>query len=121
MYQQGTKFYMPIRLIGISLDDVSSIEFTFKQMKDMNADSLKTALWDSDNETEEAFVTQDSSGKEVIAIAWTMEETYLFKTDKFFYIHARIHMKNTEMNPPVKIVPIIMNATLFALGEVVTE
>ena len=121
MYQQGTKFYMPVHVSGVDLDNIAAIEFMFKQGRDMSLPALKTAFWNADNETEEAFVTEDSSGKEVIAIAWTMEETYLFKSNQKFYLHARIHLNGTLMNPPVKIVPIIMDETLFASGEEVTE
>ena len=120
MYQQGTKFYMPIRLIGISLDDVSSIEFTFKQTKDMSATALKSALWDAENETEDVFRTEYSDGNDVIAIVWSMDETYLFRSGQLFYLHARIHLSETDMNPPVKIVPIVMDETLFAKDEEVT-
>ena len=51
MYQQGTKLYMPIRLTGADLDDVSSIEFMFKQTKDMTDVELKSALWVNGDES----------------------------------------------------------------------
>lgn len=119
MIQQGTKFYMPIKVTGISLDDVAKIEFLFKQSNFLNAEPLKSALWDSENETSEAFRTEDSSGNDVIAIPWSMEETYLFRSGSQFYLHARIHPKDTDCNPPVRIVPIVMDRTLFAKGEIV--
>ena len=120
MYQQGTKYYMPIKVTGIDLDDVASIEFMFKQIRDMKAKPEKTALWVSGDENETAFITEDSSGNDVIAVAWTKDETYLFKSGQPFYLHARIHLKDTDMNPAVKIVPIIMDDTLFAKHEEVT-
>lgn len=120
MYQQGTKYYMPISITGISLESVSSIEFMFKQVKDMTASPLKTALWVAEDENETAFITRDSSGNDVIAIVWTKAETYLFKSGQLFYIHARIHLADSDVNPPVLIVPIMMNETLFNSSEVVS-
>lgn len=121
MYQQGTRLYMPIRLTGADLDDVSSIEFMFKQTKDMTDVALKSALWVNGDENSTAFRTEDNDGNDVIAIPWTLDETYLFKGGRFFYVHARIHLTGTDANPPVRIVSVVMSETLFNQGEEVTE
>ena len=121
MYQQGTKYYMPILLTGVDLDDVSEIEFVFKQGPSMTEAALKTALWVNGDENATAFRTEDNDGNDVIAIPWTMDETYLFVSGRRFYVHARIHLNGTDANPPVRIVAVVMSETLFAQGEEVTE
>lgn len=121
MYQQGTKYYMPILVTGVDLDDVTSIEFMFKQGMSMSGTALKTALWVNGDENATAFRTEDNDGNDVIAIPWTLDETYNFVSGRRFYVHARIHLNGTDANPPVRIVAVVMSETLFAQGEEVTE
>ena len=121
MYQQGTRYYMPIQLTGVSLDNVTSIEFMFKQGMSNAGTALKTALWVSGDENATAFRTEDNDGNDVIAVPWTLDETYNFISGRRFYVHARIHLSGTDANPPVRIVAVVMSETLFAQGEEVTE
>lgn len=117
MYQQGTKFYMPVKLSGIELSDISSIEFLMKQTKNKNAPTRKTSLWKSDG-TGDAFTSTEDI--DTIIIPWELSETYNFTGGQTFYLHCRIHLTESDANPPVPIVPLIMDETLFSETEAVT-
>lgn len=117
MYQQSTNFLMPISLDGIDLTDVESIEIMFKQERSPAAKPLKTALWRADGT---GSATTDPETENGILVPWTMEETYYFAPEREFYLHARIWLVGTTMNPPVPILPLTMDMSLFARDEVVS-
>lgn len=117
MFQQGTHFFMRVRLSGVNLADVDRIEFLYKQHQIKGAPAKKTSLWKADGTGDAVSVTE--GGQTLISIPWTAAETYRFNSSGTFYLQCRIHMTADDTNPPVPIVPLIMSPTLFDEGEIV--
>ena len=67
--KQGTQFALPVE-IGMSLDEVSRIEFVFKQKSCKGFPAIKSNVWPDDCTRQE--------GQNIILIPWTREETYKF-------------------------------------------
>ena len=67
--KQGTQFALPVE-IGMDLDDVSRIEFVFKQKNYNGFPAIKSNVWPDDCTRQE--------GQNIILIPWTREETYKF-------------------------------------------
>ena len=67
--KQGTQFALPVE-IGMSLDEVSRIEFVFKQKSCKGFPAIKTNVWPDDCTRQE--------GQNIILIPWTRAETYKF-------------------------------------------
>ena len=67
--KQGTQFVLPVE-IGMDLDDVSRIEFVFKQKSCKGFPAIKSNVWPDDCTRQE--------GQNIILIPWTREETYKF-------------------------------------------
>lgn len=122
MFQRSTNFDMPIEVENLDFSLVDSIEFIFKQHDIETAPILKQALYlSSGTGSAKLIVTDTDPVKHIIMIHWTKEETHLFKPGEKFYIDARIHLKDTENNPPVPIVGVNMCPSLFAKNEEVDE
>ena len=60
--KQGTQFALPVE-IGMSLDEVSRIEFVFKQKSCKGFPAIKTNVWPDDCTRQE--------GQNIILIPWT--------------------------------------------------
>ena len=67
--KQGTQFVLPVE-IGMDLDDVSRIEFVFKQKSCKVFPAIKSNVWPDD--------CTRQAGQNIILIPWTRAETYKF-------------------------------------------
>lgn len=114
MIQQGIQFHMPVKMNGLDLADVSSIEFLFKMSTSNTATAIKSSLWKSDG-TGDAQTGQNN----LILIPWSKEDTYKIPEGRSFYFHARVHYNNTTDNPYIPVVELTMDKSLFNQGEVV--
>lgn len=63
--KQGTQFALPVE-IGMSLDEVSRIEFVFKQKSCKGFPAIKSNVWPDDCTRQE--------GQNIILIPWTRAE-----------------------------------------------
>lgn len=104
--KQLTHNLLKMNFQGISLNDVSQIEFAFSQ--NIGDSPLKTAVYPSDTVL---FITEN-----MVGVVWAKEETALFKPGTYFYADTRITLKNSEYQPETPIVKLKMNPTLFELG-----
>ena len=104
--KQLTHNLLKMNFQGISLNEVSKIEFAFAQ--NIGDPPLKTAVFPSETA---ALVTEG-----MVGIVWTKEETALFEPNKHFYADTRITMKDSEYQPETPIIRLKMNPTLFELG-----
>ena len=86
--KQGTQFALPVE-IGMDLDDVSRIEFVFKQKNYNGFPAIKSNVWPDDCTRQE--------GQNIILIPWTREETLRDSTDQ----------------PQTEILTLKMSPTLF--------
>lgn len=64
--KQGTQFVLPVE-IGMSLDEISRIEFVFKQKNYNGFPAIKSNVWPDDCTRQE--------GQNIILIPWTRAET----------------------------------------------
>lgn len=108
----GTNFVLPITFEDANFGDISVIEFLFKQ--DKNGDTLKTAYWSADGSSRDA---QRKEGENIILINFSRDDSYLFRQNAQFFMDTRIHYNESPTNPYTRIVPIMMNETLFRKGE----
>lgn len=104
--KQGLRLLLPVRFDGVSVSDISKIEFVFAQDIAINNTIRKTSLYDGSNED----VMFDDG---IFYVPWTSDETYLFKAQSPFYMDTRITLTNSDYQPPTNIVELVMNPTLF--------
>lgn len=95
--KQGTQFALPVE-IGMSLDEVSRIEFVFKQKSCKGFPAIKTNVWPDDCTRQE--------GQNIILIPWTRAETYKF-------MDTRITLRDSTDQPQTEILALKMSPTLF--------
>ena len=113
--KQGTNFQMPVTISGIEdLSTVESIEFLFKRLSSKSQHSFKTAYYAADGSGDVIL------SENVFYIPWTRAETYTVPSGSTFYMDTRIHLADTDDNPPTNIVELTMNPTLFDVNEEVT-
>lgn len=105
--KHGLRLLLPVEFEGLDLSDVAEIEFVFTQQRKEKSPDLKTALYKSDG-SGDAFLSED-----YVCVPWTVEETYKFKADDFFYMDTRITLNNSVYQPVTNIVKLLMNLTLF--------
>lgn len=112
--KQGTSFELSVNFSGeeFSLDDVSSINFVFKQNRSKTDEIKKSAVWKSDGSGDCRRIT----GTNIIMVPFSDTETYLFASRTAFYMDTLIIMTGSENNPMTNIVELMMQETLF--GEV---
>jgi hypothetical protein len=104
--KQLTNNLLKMNFNGIDLDNVSKIEFAFSQ--EIGQAPLKIAEYPNKN----AVLIADN----LIGIAWTQEETALFKGGKHFFADTRITLKDSEYQPETPILRLTMEPTLFEKG-----
>lgn len=102
--KQLTRNLLKFNFLGIDWSDVSTIEFAFSQ--NIGEAPLKSALY-----PESADIVKLADG--LLGVAWTPEETALFKSGKPFYADTRITLKSTGYQPSTDIIKLTMNPTLF--------
>lgn len=109
--KRGTNTTLPVKITGVDWDDVSKVEFVFKQEQSESAAAVKTAVY-----TPSGAISRDG---DVIYIPWTNEETYAFKRSAGYYMDTRISLASSSDNPNTG-APIFLQftATLFGAGEV---
>jgi len=108
----GTHFILPVTIEDPAFEDISAIEFLFKQNK--SGETLKTAYWSAEGECRDA---QRKEGENTILVSFSRDDSYLFRQNATFYLDTRIHYNESETNPYTKIVALTMNETLFSPGE----
>lgn len=101
--KQLTNNLLKMNFRGISLADVSKIEFAFSQ--NIGDAPLKTATYPGDN------VVQISDT--MLGVVWSVADTQLFEADKAFYADTRITLMDSSYQPATPIVKLKMNPTLF--------
>ena len=111
----GTCFALSVTIDDEKFNDISVIEFLFKQNK--GGQTLKTAIWRKYGESRDAY--QDSTSN-VITVVFSREDSYLFKQNEIFFMDTRIHYVDVETNPVTDIVQLRMSETLFSEGEEVS-
>lgn len=111
----GTCFALSVTIDDSKFNDISVIEFLFKQNK--GGQTLKTAIWRKYGESRDAY--QDSTSN-VITVVFSREDSYLFKQNEVFFMDTRIHYVDAETNPVTGIVQLLMSETLFDEGEEVS-
>lgn len=102
--KQGTQFVLPVE-IGMDLDDVSRIEFVFKQKSCKGFPAIKSNVWPDDCTRQE--------GQNIILIPWTREETYKFLGGEALYMDTRITLRDSTDQPQTEILTLKMSPTLF--------
>ncbi len=102
--KQGTQFALPVE-IGMSLDEVSRIEFVFKQKSCKGCTAIKTNTWPDDCTRQE--------GQNIILIPWTRAETYKFLGGEALYMDTRITLRDSTDQPQTEILALKMSPTLF--------
>jgi hypothetical protein len=101
--KQLTHNLLKMNFKGISLIDISRIEFAFSQ--NIGDPPLKTAVFPSETVI---HITEN-----VVGVVFTKEETALFQPNRPFYADTRITLKNSEYQPETPVVKLKMNPTLF--------
>ena len=101
--KQLTKNLLKMNFQGIDLTTVSKIEFAFSQ--EIGQAPLKVAEYPNNGAT---LITDN-----LIGVAWTQEETALFKAGKPFYADTRITLADSAYQPETPILKLMMNPTLF--------
>ena len=102
--KQGTQFVLPVE-IGMDLDDVSRIEFVFKQKSCKGFPAIKSNVWPDDCTRQE--------GQNIILIPWTREETYKFLGGEALYMDTRITLRDSTDQPQTEILTLKMSPTLL--------
>lgn len=102
--KQGTQFVLPVE-IGMDLDDVSRIEFVFKQKNCKGLPAIKSNVWPDDCTRQE--------GQNIILIPWTRSETYRFLGGETLYMDTRITLRDSADQPQTEILALKMSQTLF--------
>lgn len=110
--KQGTQFALPVE-IGMSLDEVSRIEFVFKQKSCKGFPAIKTNVWPDD--------CTRQAGQNIILIPWTREETYRFLGGETLYMDTRITLRDSTDQPQTEILALKMSPTLFQEVDVQTQ
>lgn len=101
--KQLTNNLLKMNFNGIDLTNVSKIEFAFSQ--EIGKAPLKVAEYPSEN----TVLIADN----MIGIAWTQEETALFKGGKHFFADTRITLNDSKYQPETPILRLTMEPTLF--------
>ena len=102
--KQGTQFVLPVE-IGMSLDEISRIEFVFKQKNYNGFPAIKSNVWPDDCTRQE--------GQNIILIPWTRAETYKFMGGETLYMDTRITLRDSADQPQTEILALKMSPTLF--------
>lgn len=102
--KQGTQFALPVE-IGMSLDEVSRIEFVSKQKSCKGFPAIKSNVWPDDCTRQE--------GQNIILIPWTRAETYRFLGGETLYMDTRITLRDSTDQPQTEILALKMSPTLF--------
>lgn len=109
--QQADAKTMAILLKGIEEYDVEKIRVIFKQENRQDAPILKEEYWSADGSGTAGFTGQ------VLTVKWSIEDTFLFEQDKYFYIGFQIFVEGREDMPSVKTKEVYMSDSLFSESE----
>lgn len=109
--KQGDSKTMAIVLDGLDKYNVESIRIIFKQEATQEAEILKEGTWKADG-------TGDIERVEnVLKIFWSIEDTFKFKQNQYFYADYHIKLADSNEMPSVEQTVIKMNDTLFSQEE----
>lgn len=100
--KRGAVFSLPVRITGIDMSTVSSIDFIFKRIPDPSAETL-------------ASKTVNTFSGNIANVPLTSTDTYKFPAGTVF-MDTKIHLRNGTGIPVTKIVPVNVYETLFAQG-----
>lgn len=110
--QQADAKLMPILLKGIDkFQDVEKIRVIFKQSKSQEAEILKEAVWNADGTGNATYADG------VLTVSWSIEDTYLFKPEQYFYAGFQIMLADSVEMPSVKPLELFMCESLFSEEE----
>jgi len=96
---------MQVRFNLVKNDDISTIEFLFRQERSEDSEPYLLKTYPTD-------VTYDAA-RDRYLIPWTEEETAKFLEDHEFYMDTRITLEGNNAVPETNIVKLVMNGTLF--------
>ena len=99
------RFIRHCRQHGMSLDEISRIEFVFKQKNYNGFPAIKSNVWPDD--------CTRQAGQNIILIPWTREETYKFLGGETLYMDTRITLRDSTDQPQTEILALKMSPTLF--------
>ena len=102
--KQGTQFVLPVE-IGMDLDDVSRIEFVFKQKSCKGFPAIKSNVWPDDCTRQE--------GQNIILIYWAVKKTNNLRGGGTLYIYIRSTLRDSTDQPQTEILALKMSPTLF--------
>lgn len=103
---------LPIR-IKLNVNDIETIDFLFKQIKSESAPEILRKVFPSD------AVTYNGE-RNFFEIAFSENDTTLFKEDAPFYMDTRITLVNGTV-PETPIITLRMHPTLFGAANEETE
>lgn len=110
--QQADAKLMPILLKGLEkFQDVETIRVIFKQSKSQEAAIIKESVWHADGTGDATY----SDG--VLTVSWSIEDTYLFKPEQYFYAGFQIVLADSVEMPSVKPLELFMCESLFSKEE----
>ena len=111
--KQGTNMVLPVRIDDRDFENITGIEFIFKQEPHCHG-AIKTAYWSADGISRDA---QRKSGERVILVRFSRSDTYRFKPNALFYMDTRIHYNESEDNPYTPVIAMRMTESLFEEDE----
>ena len=112
----GTCFVLAVEIDDSNFSAIDHIEFLFKQEE--KGETLKSAYWSANGVSRDC---QRQDNTQLILVAFSRADTYLFRQNEVFFMDTRIHYQDADTNPYTNIVRLFMRETLFAEGEEVTS
>lgn len=100
---------LPVRFNRISNEDISTIDFLFRQERSEDSEPYVVKKYPDDVE----FDLENGR----YMIPWTEEETAKFLEDHEFFMDTKIVLKGNNEIPETNIVKLVMNGTLFEEDE----
>lgn len=106
--KQGDAKTMAIVMDGLDDYNVDAIRIIFKQEPTQEAEILKEGTWKADGTGDIEKVDN------VLKIFWSVDDTYKFKQNQYFYADYQIKLSDADDMPSVEQTAIKMDNTLFA-------
>ena len=100
--KQGTSYLMPVRFIGLDLDDVSSIDFRIQQ---------NSVVWEFSYPSNSA--SRRAESEDIVDVVWTEADTWKFHRNHEVLMDTKVHLADSWENPQTPIVSFQIGRTLF--------
>ena len=106
LIKQGTNMAMPVQFSGLSLDDVSSIDFYFKQ---------GSTTWEISYPSD--YASRRDGEDDIVDIIWKESDTWRFEKQHDILMDTRVTLMDSWQNPYTPIVTFRIGRTLFPQTE----